>query len=265
MSCFMKTTQIIAALLTAVLFAVLTGCSTSAGPAEPVLAATSGTGQAVPVQSPFSSPFTATVTVNGQPLANASVIFTSTSQEPGCVFNNGNGTYTETDTTNASGVATSSVCAADVGYGSYNVAATVLTAAGADFTISNTLGTASTITPTSGSGQSATVDTAFASPLVVTVKDQDGIGVIAAPVTFTAPAMGASGTFANGTATETDSTASGASGSGTVQGEATSSTFTANGTTGIYTVTATIPLSNGNLVTVDFTLTNTAAGGGSRQ
>ena len=47
----------------------------------------------------------------------------------------------------------------------------------------------------SGSGQSATVNTAFANPLVVIVKDAAGNPVGSASVTFAAPASGASATF----------------------------------------------------------------------
>src|ERR1035438_10444525 len=62
-----------------------------------------------------------------------------------------------------------------------------------------------TIAATSGSPQSAMVNTAFAAPLVATVT-MGGSPVSGAFVTFTAPASGASGTFAGGTNTETDST-----------------------------------------------------------
>jgi hypothetical protein len=67
-------------------------------------------------------------------------------------------------------------------------------------------------------------------------------------VTFTAPATGASGTFANGTNTETDTT--------NASGVASSTTFTANATIGgPYIVTATV---SGGTTTEDFSLTNTA-------
>ena len=58
-----------------------------------------------------------------------------------------------------------------------------------------TAGAAFSITVASGSGQSATVNTAFANPLVATVTDQYGNLVSGASVTFTAPGANASGTF----------------------------------------------------------------------
>ena len=103
-----------------------------------------------------------------------------------------------------------------------------------------------TIAATSGSGQSATVTTAFAAPLVATVTT-GGSPTSGATVTFTAPASGASGTFANGTTTDTETT--------NASGVATSTTFTANGTAGgPYTVTATVP---GVATPANFSLTNT--------
>src|SRR5260370_32690758 len=60
-----------------------------------------------------------------------------------------------------------------------------------------------TIAATSGGGQSATVGTAFANPLVATVT-LNGSPSGAASVTFTAPSSGARCTFANSTNTETD-------------------------------------------------------------
>lgn len=102
-----------------------------------------------------------------------------------------------------------------------------------------------TIAATSGSGQSAVVNTAFAAPLVATVM----LGtspVSGATVTFTAPATGASGTFAGGVNTATTN----------ASGVATSATFTANGTAGgPYTVTATVA---GVSTPANFSLTNTA-------
>ncbi|MGO9088374.1 MAG: hypothetical protein ACLQBK_24475 [Candidatus Sulfotelmatobacter sp.] len=98
---------------------------------------------------------------------------------------------------------------------------------------------------TSRTGQSVTVGTPFAAPLAVTVT-AGGTPVNGAQVTFTAPSSGASGRFANGTATETDTTDS--------NGVAKSSTFTANSTPGAYNVTATV---SGAPTTAGFSLTNT--------
>jgi hypothetical protein len=107
--------------------------------------------------------------------------------------------------------------------------------------------TPSTVTPASAAAtQSATVGTAFTTALSVTVTNSSGAPLNNISVTFTAPASGASGTFAsNSTATETDTTNS--------SGVATASAFTANTTAGAYTVTAAAGTASGS-----FSLTNTA-------
>ena len=100
-----------------------------------------------------------------------------------------------------------------------------------------------------GSGQSAQVGMEFQTQLSVTVLDGSGNPPTSpVPVTFTAPAGGASGTFANGTAT-TSATTNGS-------GVATATVFTANGTAGTYTVVATAPNVTG---TGSFSLTNLGA------
>ena len=86
------------------------------------------------------------------------------------------------------------------------------------------------IAATSGSGQSAAIRSIFGASLVATVTT-GGTATSGVSVTFTAPANGASGTFAStGTASETDTTNAG--------GQAISSPFTANATAGPYAVTA---------------------------
>ena len=83
------------------------------------------------------------------------------------------------------------------------------------------------ITATSGISQSHSINGAFGLPMVATVTT-NGSPTSGVAVTFTAPATGASGTFAGGVDTAiTDS-----------NGIATSPTFKANGFVGSYTVTA---------------------------
>jgi hypothetical protein len=106
-----------------------------------------------------------------------------------------------------------------------------------------------TVSVNAGSGQSATVNTAFTTSLSALVKDAGGVVISGATVTFTAPGSGASGTFA-ATSTATSTVTTNAS------GIATASTFTANATSGgPYSVSATA----GSASTL-FSLTNTAAG-----
>jgi uncharacterized repeat protein (TIGR01451 family) len=98
----------------------------------------------------------------------------------------------------------------------------------------------------SGSGQSATVDTAFASPLVALVQDDQGQPLAGVTVRFTAPDHGASASFAGSANAEavTDD-----------QGLATSPAPMANAIEGSYGVTAEVD----GLAAVSFELTNTDA------
>jgi hypothetical protein len=106
-------------------------------------------------------------------------------------------------------------------------------------------GVPATITATSGSGQSAVVNTAFTSPLQATVTDNRGNPVPGVTVTFTAPAQtGPSGAFASGPNTAVTNGG----------GVATSALFTANGNVGPYAVTAMA----GTIGPASFSLTNTA-------
>ncbi len=83
--------------------------------------------------------------------------------------------------------------------------------------MTNLAGSAHTVTATSGSGQSATVGTAFTNPLGATVTDQYGNPVSGVTVTFTPPGSGASGTFTTSATAVTNAA-----------GLATSNTYTAN-------------------------------------
>ena len=231
-----------------------TGCSGSSKktPPPPVvaIAATSGGGQSAVVGAAFTNPLTATVTTGGTPTANVTVTFTAPAAEPNGTF--AGAVATATAMTNSSGVATSPVFTAGTTAGTYNVTASTTGATtNASFSLTNTAGAAANLAATSGGGQSATVGTAFANPLVATVTDSGGNGLMGISVTFTAPAVGASGLFADGgtpAATDTEMT--------DASGKATSTVFTANATAGgPYNVVAT----SGTLTAVNFALTNTVA------
>lgn len=103
------------------------------------------------------------------------------------------------------------------------------------------------ITATKGSGQESLTSAAFASPLAAKVTT-GGTPTAGVKVTFTAPSFGATGAFANGTATETVMT--------DFSGIATSSTLTANATEGSYSVSATVA---GATTSATFDLRNATA------
>jgi hypothetical protein len=206
------------------------------------ITATSGTPQSANVSTAFAAPLVATVKLGANPVSGAVVTFTPPASGASGTFAGG----VNTATTNASGVATSAVFTANATAGGpYNVVATTPGAAApANFSLTN-LALVTTITATSGTPQSANVSTAFAAPLVATVK-LGANPVSGAVVTFTPPASGASGTFAGGVNTATTN----------ASGVATSAVFTANATVGgPYNVVATTP---GAAAPANFSLTNTA-------
>jgi hypothetical protein len=94
-----------------------------------------------------------------------------------------------------------------------------------------TPGMAVSLLAVSGSGQRVLTTTAFSEPLQVAALDSQGSPVSGITIDFSAPAIGASGTFANtGTNTTTAPTNDG--------GVATTSIFTANDQVGTYTISA---------------------------
>ena len=219
----------------------------TAGPAA-IITATAGTPQTAAVNAAFATALQATVKdAYGNPVSGVTITFTAPSSGASGTF--ANGTATTTATTDTSGRATASAFTANTTAGGpYTVGASasgVQTAA--SFSLTNTAGAVAAVTATVGSGQSALVGTGFATALQATVTDGYGNPVSGVTVTFTAPSSGASGTFANGTATTTATT--------DASGRATASAFTANGTGGAFTVNA----STGGVVTSPgFSLTNTA-------
>jgi hypothetical protein len=148
--------------------------------------------------------------------------------------------------TDALGVASSPVITANAIVGTFSATASVAgVSPSATFLLTNVAGPAAVISVSDGTGQTAPINSAFAKALKVLVKDASGNPVIGATVTFSAPASGASGTFAGGINTAVTDAA----------GIATSGVFTANGAVGSYNVSATVPNVAG---AVSFALTNSA-------
>src|SRR5262249_42764580 len=104
--------------------------------------------------------------------------------------------------------------------GSYTVTASVAgVTTEASFALTNTVGAAASVAVVSGSGQTATVATGFADPLVAVGKDAYGNPVPGVGGTFAAPASGASATLTGSPAvTGADGQASVTAAAGTVAG-----------------------------------------------
>ena len=231
------------------------GCTTGAknnpfGNVTPVQAVTtnSGTPQSHSVDGAFAQPLVAMVTSNGTPTAGIVVTFTAPATGASGTFAD-TGKSTTTATSDATGLATPAAFSADGAVGIYNVTASISgVPAPAMFSLTNSTGAPASVAITSGNPQSAAIDTTFTAPFTVTVTDSGGDPVSNAIVVFTAPATGASGTFADSGTHITNATTN-------ASGVATSALFTANSLAGADVVAATV---SGATAAADFTLTNLA-------
>ena len=221
----------------------------------------SSTGFTPPVNINNQPPLTATPFVNSATLAsngghsaNSRLLVDYNATATGTF----NGQYSARVTTSSDGTATAPAFIANNQTGSYRVEVDVyhrldyqninlyLTQYFSNMT--NTLTappTPAAIVVASGNNQSTNINTAFATPLQVTVKDASGQPMLGQNVTFQAPNSGQSGTFASGSTSTTGQD----NGNGTY-----SAVLTANSTPGSYTVTATV---NGLSTPASFNLTNT--------
>jgi hypothetical protein len=218
----------------------------TAGAAQNIATITGG-GQAAQVGNAFGNPFVAKVTdAGGNPVPGVSVTFTAPGAGAGGSFSGAAAAVAITDTY---GQATSPAFTANtVAGGPYGVTAAFSDFGGsANFLLINDAGPPHGVAATSGSGQTAQINTSFASPLVATVTDVDGNPVPGVNVTFAAPASGVSGSFGGLTVTAAITNAA---------GQATSPIFAANGNSGgPYAVTASVL---GVAASASFSLTNNA-------
>ena len=156
------------------------------------LSLVSGSGQSTAVGSAMTNPFVAMdLDQYGNPVPGMTVTFTPPASGASGTFST-----SATAVTGSNGQATSNTYTANTTPGGpYNVVASATGASSVNFSETNLVGAAHTVTATSGGGQSATVGVAFTNKLVATVTDQYGNPVSGVTVTFTPPASGASGTF----------------------------------------------------------------------
>ncbi len=215
--------------------------------ANPTITANAGaTPQSATINTAFANALAVTVKDAGNnPVPGMNITFTAPGAGASGVFSNS--TATITIATNASGVASAPFTANATAGGPYSVTAAATGLTSVSFSLTNLAGAAAAMTANAGtSPQSATINTAFANALAVTVKDAGNNPVPGVNVTFTAPGSGASGVFSNSTATITIAT--------NAAGVA-SAPFTANATAGgLYSVTAAAT----GLTTLNFSLSNLA-------
>ena len=211
------------------------------------MAANAGTTpQSTAISTAFANPPAVAVKDAGNnPVAGVSVTFTAPGAGASGTF--ANATNTITVVSNASGIAAAPLTANATLGGAYTVMATAAGLSSVNFALTNT-GAAASMTANAGATpQSAVISTAFSNSLAVTVKDAGNSPVAGVNVTFTAPGIGASGSFSN--AANAVTIASNASG-------VASAPFTANAIAGgPYAVTA----AAAGLATINFSLSNTTA------
>jgi hypothetical protein len=209
------------------------------------ITASAGTPQSTVVGTPFATAFQAIVDdQNGNPISGLTITFAAPASGSSGNFS---GSRTITETTNAMGVATAPSFTAGTTVGSYSVTASVSgVSLPASYSLTDSVGTVTSVSATAGTPQSAFLGVAFATALQATVDDQYGNPISGVVVTFAAPSSGVGGSFAGNTTSVTATT--------NALGVATAPAFTANTTIGSYTVTASV---SGVSTPVSYSLTNT--------
>ena len=185
---------------------------------------TGGT-QSATIGTGFAAALSVTVKdANSVVIPSHNVTFTANPGSNGQSGTFSNSTGTITIPTTASGIANAGTFTANLKAGSYTVTAAAGSAS-ASFNLTNTPGAPANIALTSGSGQSAAIDTAFANPLITAVIDAGGNPLSGQTVTFTAPpGLTSSLAFSNASANITAPT--------NALGQASSGPMTANGIPG---------------------------------
>ncbi len=201
------------------------------------IALVSGNNQSAVVNAAFSSALQARVMDKyGNGVPDASVAFAAPAAGASGTF-----ATPSTLTTDSSGLATAPAFMANIVAGIYQVSVTSTKLPSQYFSLINKPAAASSLIIYDGNNQAATLGTSFAKPLQVIVKDTYGNPVPDVSVSFTAPSVGATGTFASSSVTSTNSI-----------GISTSPVFMANTTAGTYSVSATVM----GLMIQDFTMAN---------
>jgi predicted outer membrane repeat protein len=200
--------------------------------------------QSATVGRTYAKAFYAIVTkVGGTPVAGEPVTFTAPATGPSGTFD---GKSTITVLTNANGIAIAPAFTANTKAGSFGVTVSFGGQAPLDtILLTNVPGPPANLIAVSGTAQTATVGTSFATPLAVKVMDRFGNPIAGVKVIFMAPASGASGAFAGNQITVAVTTND--------LGFAVAPAFTADTTAGKYQVIAS---ASGIMTELRYSLTN---------
>jgi hypothetical protein len=207
-----------------------------------------GSPQSATINTAFGTALQALVKdASNNPVSGVTVTFTAPGSGAGGSFPGGQSAATAI--TNASGIATAPVFAANTIAGAYLISAAVAgVPIGTNFALTNLAGPAASVTAAAGTPQTALVSTAFTTVLQAAVADGSGNPVNGAAVTFAIlSGAGASGTFPGNLAIATVNT--------NASGIAVAPMVTANANAGFYTVTAVVP---GVALAASFALSNSA-------
>jgi adhesin/invasin len=214
------------------------------GPAA-TISVSQGAGQQGTISTSLPTSFIALVVDGfGNPAPGVGVTFTAPSSGASGTFS---GSLTSLTTTNSSGLATAAAFSFNSTAGVFNVVANKTTAplaVPANFNLISMPGAATQISTNQGAGQTTVISTNFTTVLQALVRDASNNPVPGVVVTFTAPALGATATFASGLATYTATT--------NASGIAITTTLTANATAGAFNISAAFPGGS-----VNFAMTNT--------
>jgi hypothetical protein len=229
------------------MIAALVACSSSSSNNTPSTVTPSAASQNAPVGTAYTALSVTVANSSGTPLSGVSVTFTVVAGNNGATGSFATGGTTDTETTNSSGVATTSqTLTAGTVAGAFTVTATAGSATGT-FTLTNGAGAAAQLAATGGNGQTPAPG-ATLTALSATVEDQYGNAITSstASVQFavTAGGTGATAAFSGGGA-DTETASNGVA--------TTSQALVANSTTGAFTVTA----SSSGLTSATFTETIT--------
>ncbi len=204
------------------------------GPAATVVM-TAGNNQSEPINTAFAVQLAVTVTDGpGNVISGDNVVFHSSSVSHGSFGGNANATVS----TNGSGLAQAPVLTSGTAGGAFQVTATEQNNGNSfTFDLTTTAGNPAGMAIVAGDAQSEAVDTNYPIKLAVTVTDGGGNPVPGDSVTFTAPASGATGSFAGSSTDMVSTDPSGTAQAGTLKASSTAGAFSVTATDGTFSVT----------------------------
>jgi hypothetical protein len=193
-----------------------------------------GQGMSAQVTEEFPDPIAVRVEDEfGNAVPEATVDLALPGSGPSATFAGGGASYS--DSSDASGVIEAPLMTANTLAGDWNATASASGVPNLIISETNAAGPAAELAVVSGGGQTAAAGGTFGEPLVALVSDVHGNPVPNAPVSFSAPGAGPSGSFAS---PGTQTGANGRAGSGTITANDVLGDWTATASSGALSATA---------------------------